>query len=192
MAQRWIVTTDECAELFKVTVQTVNQWMRDGLPVVKRGGKGGGRTSQIDLREAIAWYVDFDALDAAKTRLATEQADKQALDNAVRRGELGEIAVWRTELVTVFGEIRAQLLAIPTKEAPQLDGNVNQRKERLEGVVRQILSRLAAYQPGGTAAADAARARRGRRGVQPAAEADDLGVGRPVSKAVTRNKRRAR
>lgn len=192
MAQRWIVTTDECAELFKCTVQTVNQWIRDGLPVVKRGRKGGGRTSQIDVRDAIAWYVEYDALDAEKTRLTREQADKQALDNAVRRGELGEIAAWRSELETVFGEIRAQLLAIPTKEAPQLDGNVNQRKERLEGVVRQILSRLAAYQPGGAAAAHAPRDRRGRRGAQSAAEADDLGVGRPLPKAVARDKRRAR
>ena len=192
MAQRWIVTTDECAELFKVTVQTVSQWIRDGLPVVKRGRKGSGRSSQIDLREALSWYVEFDALDAAKTRLATEQADKQALDNAVRRGELGEIATWRAELQTVCGEIRAQLLAIPTKEAPQLDGNVNQRKERLEGVVRQILSRLAAYQPGGAAAAHTTRDRRGRRGAQSSAEADDLGMGGPVSKAVARNKRRTR
>lgn len=192
MAQRWIVTTDACAELFKVTVQTVNQWIRDGLPTVKRGRKGGGKTSLIDVREAIAWYVDFDPLDAAKTRLATEQADKQALDNAVRRGELAEISIIRSEWQALIGEIRAQLLAIPTKEAPQLDGNVNQRKERLERAIREVLSRLATYQPGGAAGAGASRDRRGRGGVQPAADADGVGVGGPVSEAVAGNKRRAR
>lgn len=192
MAQRWIVTTDECAEIFKVTEKTVREWIRDGMPAVKRGRQGSGNTSKIDIRDAIAWYIDFDALDAEKTRLTREQADKQALDNAVRRGELGEIAIWRSELQTVFGEIRAQLLAIPTKEAPQLDGNVNQRKERLEGVVRQVLSRLAAYQPGGAAAEHAPRDRGGRRGAQPAAEADAIGMGRPLPAPVARNKRRAR
>lgn len=191
MAQRWVVTTDVCAELFKVTVQTVNQWIRDGMPTVKRGRKGGGKTSLIDVREVIAWYVEFDALDAEKTRLTRAQAEKQEMDNAARRLELGEWSIWRSELEKLFGEIRAQLLAIPTKEAPQLDGNVNQRKERLERVVREILSRFATYQPAGAAGSGAPRDRRGRRGAESAAEADGVGVGRSVQKAVARNKRRA-
>lgn len=195
MTQRDIVTTKEAARLARVTEKTIRQWVREGLPAVERHTGGGHDSTRIDVRDLYQWHLDHvpqDPLDAERTGLARAQKIKQELDNAARCGELGEIAIWRAELVTVFGEIRAQLLAIPTKEAPQLDGNVNQRKERLEGVVRQILSRLAAYQPGGAAAAHAPRDRRGRLGVQPAAEADDLGVGRPVSKAVAGNKRRAR
>lgn len=192
MSTAFIVTTEEAAELFKVTEKTVNLWIREGMPVVKRGARGGKKMSRIDLRDAISWFVNYDALDAEKTRLTREQADKQALDNAVRRGELGELSQWRSEIESLFGQVRAALLAVPTKEAPQLDGNVNQRKERLERVVREILSRFATYQPGAPAGSDQARDRGRGAGVQPAAQADGFGVGRQKSNTVRRNKRRAR
>lgn len=195
MTQRDIVTTKEAAKLARVTEKTIRQWVRDGMPAVERHTGGAHDSTRIDLRDLYQWHLEHvpqDPLDAERTRLAREQADKQALDNAVRRGELGELAAWRSEIETLFGEIRAQLLAIPTKEAPQLDGNVNQRKERLEQVVREVLSRFATYRPGDRTEPGAAGNRRRGGGIQSAAEADGVGMGRPQSKAVARDKRRAR
>jgi phage terminase Nu1 subunit (DNA packaging protein) len=148
MAGRDIVTTQEAAQLSRVTTKTIRQWIREGLPTVERGKAGGNRTSRIDLRALYQWHLDHvpqDPLDAARTRLAREQADKQALDNAHRRGEFGLLRIWREELETMFSEFRASLLAMPTKEAPQLDGDVNQRKGHLERVARQLLTYFSTY-----------------------------------------------
>lgn len=192
MADPWHVTTAECAELFKTTEKSVSAWIRDGMPVVKRGRRGAGQHALIDLREAVSWYVDIDPLDSEKTRLAREQADKLALENAHRRGELVELAVWRSELEQLFGQIRAALLAIPTKEAPQLDGNVNQRKERLERIVREILAGLSTYSADVAAREQPARDSRGGDRALAAAETDGVRVGRSAASTVAGNKRRAR
>ena len=89
-------TTKEFAEIFGVTEKTVRTWIRDGMPVVKQGAQGAGNESEIDFEAGTRWYFEKNRerlqLDRERTRLASEQADKTALENAQSRGELGVIS----------------------------------------------------------------------------------------------------
>jgi len=103
-----------------VTSTSVRAWIRAGLPTITAGGKGRGHGATIELAALVRWYLEDNALDVAKTRLASAQADKHEMENALRRGELAELGAvehsW-SDLVLAF---RAKMLSMPTKLGPQL------------------------------------------------------------------------
>lgn len=152
VAQPGLSDLEDIAQLFGVTEKAVRDWIGLGMPVEVRGKQGRGEKTQISLRSAVEWYFseNFEKLelDRQRTRLAEEQADKLALENAERRGELVELSIWQLELESFLSELRAALLSLPVKLAPRLDGDVNQRKDRLESSVHEFLRTVAAYKPG--------------------------------------------
>lgn len=68
-----------------------------------------GRASQAD--------ADGDELDivAERARLAKEQADRLAMENHVRRGELVPFEQFVAPFSTVLGTLRSRLLAVPAE-----------------------------------------------------------------------------
>lgn len=134
------VTQAELAELSRVTPRTIRNWASKGLPR--------NRDGTYTLRAVLRWHVtrrEGDHFYWARVRLAAVQADRLALSNAARRNQLCSPEIWREAVDEVFGEIRTVLRAMPARVAPQLTGNVNQRKEHLEVVVREILACLCTY-----------------------------------------------
>lgn len=189
---------DEVARLFCVTEKAVRGWLASGMPVLVKGKQGrSGQKTSISLEKAVEWYFHENyerlELDRARTRLADEQSRKVALENAVRTGELGELSVWQRELEKFFGEFRAAFLAFPIKLAPQLDGDVNRRKDTLESAVHELLNTLASYSAG-TAVGQRvpAKNRSVRERTEIPAEADGQPVGRPKKAPLKRKQRRAR
>lgn len=95
----------EIAAIFCVTEKAVRGWIAVGLPVYQRGTQGGARKrTRISLRVAAEWYFreNFERLelDRERTRVAREQADSTALDNAERRKEIGVL----TEMAEFYGQ----------------------------------------------------------------------------------------
>jgi phage terminase Nu1 subunit (DNA packaging protein) len=190
-----ILTLDEVAGVFRVTEKAVRGWIAAGMPVVTQGKQGRGNATTISLRKATEWYFSENyerlELDRARTRLADEQSRKVALENATRTGELGELSIWQRELEKFFGELRAAFLAFPVKLAPQLDGDVNQRKDLLEREVFALLQSISGHS-GGAAAQRVSKSDQGiRNGTETPAETDGKRVGRRQKKAVRRKQRRA-
>jgi len=163
--------------------------------VITQGKQGRGNRTQISLRKAVEWYFGENyerlELDRARTRLADEQSRKVALENATRTGELGELSTWQRELEKFFGELRAAFLAFPVKLAPQLDGDVNQRKDLLEREVYALLHSISGYSGDAPAKRVPKSDQSIRNGAPAAAEADGQSVGRRQKKAVRRKQRRA-
>lgn len=189
----------EFSQLFQVTEKAVRDWIKAGMPVASKGSRGGGKDrdkTQINLRDAAEWYFAENyerlELDRQRTRLASEQAQKIAIENAVRISEVGELKLWQQELEKLFGEIRAALLSLPTKLAPRLDGDVNQRKDRIESAVHEVLRQLASHRPSSSGAADSQEDVDGAGGSRATAEADGESVGGPIPKAVKRKQRGTR
>lgn len=184
------------AGIFRVTEKTIRDWTAQGMPVAKAGGKGRGKKALYDLRDAVEWYFDENyerlELDRQRTRLAAEQAQKIAIENAKSEAALGDLDDWTAEAQQFHGEIRAALLALPTKEAPRLDGDVNQRQERLKQAIHEVLRKLAAYRPGAAATRGTEEVAEDRGGVRAAAGTDGQPVGRHVPKAVKGKQRGAR
>jgi phage terminase Nu1 subunit (DNA packaging protein) len=115
------VTLDRAAAICGVTEKTIRSWINDGLQVMQQGKRG--RSSQktiVDLAAVLRWYLEQDALDAAKTRLASAQADKHEMENALRRGELADVKDVQREWSDMVLACRSKLLTLPTKLAPQV------------------------------------------------------------------------
>jgi phage terminase Nu1 subunit (DNA packaging protein) len=142
-------TVDRVAELFGTTDKTVRSWIRAGLKTLRAGSKGSGNGALLDLSECIKWYLSDNALDVAKTRLATAQSDKYEMENALRRGELVDVEVVRGAIADHIVAARAKLLAMPTKLGPQLT-NVSDARIiaiRIKTEVSAALAELASYEP---------------------------------------------
>jgi phage terminase Nu1 subunit (DNA packaging protein) len=90
------------AGLFRVTEKTVRDWTAQGMPVAKAGGKGRGKKAMYRLGECVEWYFEENferlELDRQRTRLAAEQAQKIAIENALRTAAVGELDIWQAEL----------------------------------------------------------------------------------------------
>jgi phage terminase Nu1 subunit (DNA packaging protein) len=95
--------------------------------------------------------VDIEIPDALnpiqeRARKDKEQADKTALENQVRRGELVEGALVASKWTEILMKVRSKLLRIPWAAAPLLLGHTDQVKIQivLEDQIRDALSELAA------------------------------------------------
>jgi len=191
-----IIDQDEFAALFQVTEKAVRDWIAQGMPVEKKGKSGRGHKTTIDLQKAVAWYFSENyerlELDRQRTRHAAEQADKLALENAERRGDLGELSIWQKELEKFLGELRTALLGLPTKVAPRLDGDINQRRDRLEQAIHEVLRSLSAYQSEHATPAHAGADQGVSDGPETAPETDREPMGGRETTPVERKQRRAR
>jgi phage terminase Nu1 subunit (DNA packaging protein) len=131
-----------------------------------------------------------------RARLAKEQADKTAMENAARRAE----TITRTDFVRatqgVIVQARAKLLSIPSKLAAVLAGIDTPRavQDRLTTAIHEALAELAGTRgvsspPGepGSGGSDNGS----DEGVGAAAPPDRKRVGRPKPKVKPRGKRRA-
>lgn len=76
------------ARLCGVDAATVTHWCKGGMP--HNGGGASGVKLEIDIKTAIPWVVRnrTEKPGSERERLAKEQADKVAIENAKSRGEL--------------------------------------------------------------------------------------------------------
>jgi phage terminase Nu1 subunit (DNA packaging protein) len=139
----------EFASLFRVTPKTVNVWIANGMPVVRRGQQGRGRKSSIDLQAAVTWYFRANAesleLDRAKARLARAQADRLEMALAERRAELLDAAALEREIAKRTHVASAKLRAIAPRLASRLTNiaEVVVISARISAEVDAVLEQLA-------------------------------------------------
>lgn len=132
------VTRREVAETLGVHMATITGWERQGLPIVKRGGRG--RPSRYDLEAVRAWLAARDQaarkavagpLDPVQEKAARDhwQAELAEQTYKIRQKVLlpaDEVErAWSAEVAAV----RSKLLALPTTFADRLH-----RAATLEGL----------------------------------------------------------
>lgn len=178
------VNVGTIANALNLTTRRVHQLKAEGLPTVGRG--------QYELGPCMAWYIRYlqNALEkrgpninpdtpdllAEKTRLAREQGDKLAIENAISRGEL----VYVDDVVNTWADhissAKAKLMAMPTKLAPQLvnQSNANVIAGRIREEVDNALVELAenSANVGLIESIESSN-----EDLEPTAETDDLGMG---------------
>ena len=179
------------AKALNLTPRRVQQLKAEGMPTVGRG--------QYELGPCMAWYIRYlqNALEkrgpnvnpdtpdllAEKTRLAREQGDKLAIENAISRGEL----VYLDDVVNTWADhissAKAKLLAMPTKLAPQLVNQTNANiiagriREEVDNALVELaentshVERIESIDPSGE-------------NVEPATETDDFGMGGSVPETI--------
>jgi len=108
------------ARMAGVTPQSVSQWIADGLPADNAGKRG--QRIEIDLDAALPWLIDNRGAPpgSERERLAKEQADRLALQNAETRRELVRAEHVERTIGEALGLLKEQINGIPGRLATQL------------------------------------------------------------------------
>lgn len=121
----------EIAAAFGADPTTIDRWLRDGMPVVDRPGKGIAAT--FDLPACLRWKLSYDldkALDRAEKSATAEDLDalkaegqrlrneSAQLDLAARRGELAKVEIMFQLMKSLIIEGRVALMdRVPARVA---------------------------------------------------------------------------
>lgn len=152
--KRFTFNKTEIATLFGVTTEAVNKWMHAGCP---DEGKH-GRAVQFYAPDVIKWRtqgVETETgqvlnLAAERAKLAKEQADKAAMENAILRGDLVRVSDLETVWAAVAVAVKSKLLSIPTKVAANVAEHMtaNEVQELIDKAIREALEELSDKPPG--------------------------------------------
>jgi len=168
------VSRADLAEILRVSLPTVDSWIRRGLPVAKKGGRG--RAYEFDLADVIQWRVDQaeagvaaerDVIDfeEARARKTTAEAEIAEADARQRRGELVEIDTVAELLEQKLSTVRLRMLAVPSKVAPRVATlrSVPKVRRVLEDEFADVLDELSSGDEFAAGATERERERRARK-----------------------------
>ena len=144
------VTAGKLAEWLGLTANRVSALAREG--VIPRNAD-----KRFPLRAAVKAYCENaragatgrrgdTELAAEKLRLAKENADKLAFQNARARGELIAAAEVEREWAGVLRDVRAAFLALPSRAAGKLGHLTPHDLAALDAEVRDVLMELAEHE----------------------------------------------
>lgn len=148
------LNTSELADHYGKHRQTIMAWVRQGMPYLKKGGRGKewvfDSTAVAEWREEQAIinatgggdFVDEDELKRRK--LAAETA-KAELDLAKAKSEVAVVEDIQKGLARVFAEVKANMRNIPGRVAGRLIGEEDETriKKVLISEIDQALEALA-------------------------------------------------
>lgn len=129
-----LLNRSDLAHHLGVQPPTIDQWIREGMPSVTKGGQG--RAWQFDLGAVVRWYGDRRELSAtkkapsdereAKARKLAAEAEMTELDLAKAKGEVALISeiekIWTRKMAI----IRANVMNVPARAVIQLLGETNE------------------------------------------------------------------
>ena len=141
-----IVNYEEAANFLNLSKSTFFRLIEAGI--IPRSDDG-----NYILGEVVEAYwrnqFDSEGLRAAQTRLVTAQAELKEAELAEQRGELHRASVVQKIWSERNINIRAKLLAIPTKISPELVGkDLLTIQAKLKDAVNETLEELADYDSG--------------------------------------------
>lgn len=189
----------ELAEVFDVTIVTVDSWIRKGCPYEEAGKNG--KSWRFSLKKVVAWRVTELTKDAtsdgddkpigtaagALTRKTLAEAELKELELAELKGEIIRVEDVMLANDRMISDCKKRLLSIPTKLAPLVISckTIPQVKELIEGQIHEALNELSNIDPAQYVNAAEHQA------LESAAEVNSEPVGRPKTKAQPGGKRRA-
>jgi len=117
---------DEFAELIGRSTGWISKMLDFGMPAIRSRRKGS--PVRINTAEAIPWLLEQakaeakPAAESQRERLAREQADKVALENAASRGELVRSADVEALVLETIAQLGSVLDGVPGRLANELAG----------------------------------------------------------------------
>lgn len=124
-----VLGKQELATFLGISFPSIGHWVARGCPYVTKGGLG--KKWEFNTAEVVAWReaqaadkaqgdVSSTDIDEARRRKMAAEAAMTELDLQVRRGELVEIETVAEAVGEDYANVRAKLLSMPSKLAPQL------------------------------------------------------------------------
>lgn len=134
MAKGQTVNRSALADIFGVALPTVDGWVRQGVPIVQRGGRG--RQWEFDTADVAAWLRDKAVSDATGETQADEteitRRTKKAgmllaeLNLAKAKGEVAPVRDFERAQAAVFAQIRANVMNVAQRVVVQLLGETDE------------------------------------------------------------------
>lgn len=122
--------------------------LEDLLPEKITEDKGGRVTRFYRMGPVVRFLYGGNELNQ-RDRLASAQAEKYELENAISRGEVASLSAIGEQVANANMAIRAKLMSLPSKLGPQLvnikDANIV--SARIKSEVHAALADLANYRP---------------------------------------------
>ena len=147
---RYFSRTD-AADALGIAPTTLDSWVRDGAPVVEKGGKG--NPSQYDISAVFRWQLDrevkraiaklersasADDLDALKARRLAIMNEQSELELAKAKGEVALVSEFAAVQAGRFALIRQNLMNVPARAAVELIGETDEA--RFKAVLRREIA----------------------------------------------------
>jgi phage terminase Nu1 subunit (DNA packaging protein) len=143
----------EIAEAMGVTMVTIDNWRKEGMPVLERGGPG--KQWVFNLPDVVKWFGDRKAKQAAgdapgdmveiEKRTAQAKMLKAELELAQARGEVAPIGDFERAWSKAFAQIQANVMNVAQRVVIQLLGETNETtfKETLKAELALALQQSA-------------------------------------------------
>jgi phage terminase Nu1 subunit (DNA packaging protein) len=122
------------ADIFGVALPTVDGWVRNGCPVLKRGGRG--VQWAFDTAAVATWLRDKAVTDATGDTQADEtelrrrkmkaETVKAELDLAKARGDVAPIQQFERAQAAAFAQIRTNVMNVAQRVVIQLLGETDE------------------------------------------------------------------
>jgi phage terminase Nu1 subunit (DNA packaging protein) len=148
-----VVNRTVLADIFGVSLPTIDKWVRDSCPVVTRGGLG--KKWAFNTADVAEWKTQRDVAAATgdadtseeELRLRKLQAETlmAELELAKARGLVAPIREFERAQSAVFAEIRTNCMNIPQRIVTQLLGETDEAvfKKKLRVEIIQALEAAA-------------------------------------------------
>jgi phage terminase Nu1 subunit (DNA packaging protein) len=150
-----VVGLHEAAVILGKNITTLKTWFNLGCPVIERGSQS--KKWRISPSAVIAWREAKIAQDAvgdtstldyeeARRREMAAKAAMLELDLAQRRGQLIEVEHIADLVGEEYSNVRARILSLPTRLAPQIIGlnNLVEIRSVIEAGITEVLEELTA------------------------------------------------
>lgn len=153
MAELRTVNRSGLAEFFGVALPTVDGWVRQGVPVKQRGGRG--RQWEFDTADVFNWLRDKAVAEATgdvqadeaelKRRKLQAETTKAELELAKARGDVAPVREFERAQAAAFAQIRANIMNVPQRAVLQLLGETDETifKEKLRAELTLALQESA-------------------------------------------------
>jgi phage terminase Nu1 subunit (DNA packaging protein) len=141
------------AEHLDVSLPTIDRWVKDGMPVVQRGGRGVEWV--FDLADVIQWYANrkaeaaggaTDDLAEIEKRTARAKMERAELEVAEAKGLVAPIAEFQRVQAAMMATLRQNIMNVPQRAVLQLLGETNETtfKQKLRAELTLALEQSAA------------------------------------------------
>lgn len=160
MAAGKLVNRAELSELCGVSVVTIDNWVRDGAPFVRRPVRKGVGQWEFNAGAVFQWRLDrerqsalgdlaqVDEAEARRRKLAAE-AGLAELELQLKNGGAVAVADQERVWVQMVGAARARLLSIPTKLGPAIaiENDPILCQALMQGAMVEALMELSGFDP---------------------------------------------
>jgi terminase small subunit / prophage DNA-packing protein len=137
----------EVAEFFSISMPVLEKWIREGMPVIQKGGRGIGWV--IDLRAVAEWrytarlasgQIDPETLPPGE-RKQWYDGEAKRIDLAVSARELIRASELEEEIATAYASIAQTMLSLPDW-LERRAGISPEQAEECEAVIHEAMTGL--------------------------------------------------